>query len=222
MAGGMSMLTETAFVMPGTKVAVPRWAVLGVGGALIVILLLVNKAGSSAAAAESEGEEGEGGGGIGDFIDQLIDEMNLPQPGEIPGDVVTPIGTPGERDTPPTEVFTPVVPYESIATSPVTDFYNRLLQSEDKYGSDRDIVGGSLPPATRTAAAKIVGTTGIAPAWQGMATPTSGGVAIPKPEGGPIPGVHRTPSSAAKATPAPVRHITAPATSVRTYQRGGT
>lgn len=81
MADMKDMLTETAFTLPGTKTKVPRWAVLLAAGGLIIILLFVKKAGSEATATEeaTAEEEEEEGVGAGDWLDDLITQIEQPQ-----------------------------------------------------------------------------------------------------------------------------------------------
>jgi hypothetical protein len=81
------MLTETAFVLPGTKINVPRWALLAGGGGLILILFLMKKQGAAATTDTSTTTPDTGGSDLG----SLINELNGLQP--APG--LTPDTAPG-------------------------------------------------------------------------------------------------------------------------------
>jgi hypothetical protein len=75
-----SMLTETAFVLPGTKLKIPRWAVLATLGGVILIVLLAKKQGAAIGTTEEAAtdEEGTAPGGADyqSLIDELMDFMN--------------------------------------------------------------------------------------------------------------------------------------------------
>ena len=74
-----SMLTETAFVLPGTKLKIPRWAVLATLGGVIVIVLLAKKQGATIGTTEEDTGEEEaapGGADWSSFLEKLMEELN--------------------------------------------------------------------------------------------------------------------------------------------------
>ena len=122
-------LTETAFELPigSKKVAVPRWLLLGAAGLLIIVLLLAKK-GTAQATADDEGETEDEGGAIGEWLDQLEEELNQEQgPVEPPILSDEPISDRNRNDDKSDEPYTPSV---GIWTPPtVTEFYSPSPQS---------------------------------------------------------------------------------------------
>jgi len=155
-------LTETAFELPigSKKVAVPRWLLLGAVGGLIVILLLAKKGTAQTTADEGEAEEG---GGIGEWLDQLEEELNQEQgPVETPAPVEAPSydqpSRPDKTVTPTAATDTYVAKTEPFySPSPQSSFSYPLATSlyNPTVGSDPDRAtwtpGTPGPGATKSA-----------------------------------------------------------------------
>lgn len=117
-----NFLTETAFVVPGTKARVPRWAVLAVLAGVVVILLLRQQAGPGAAPEDESFAEEESEGGIGSLIDELAEltsQINVPQGLEDFSQMSVDYDY-SETPTPPPTWYPPEEPKSILKSAPKT------------------------------------------------------------------------------------------------------